>query len=83
MDVQSLPSLEKIIIGDYCFSSLQKDKSMSIVNCSRLQDVKIGDYSASMFNTLHMEQLPSLLTLEFGRETFIEVSLELNSENRW
>ena len=83
MDVQSLPSLEKIIIGDYCFSSLQKDKSMSIVNCSRLQDVKIGDYSASMFNTLHMEQLPSLLTLEFGRRTFIEVSLELNSENRW
>ena len=76
--VEGLNALERIQIGEWCFSynsrwnEVRDSKSSQgfcrIRKCPKLKSICSGDYSFSIFHSLELENLPSLETLEFGEK---------------
>mgnify|MGYP004718225245 FL=1 len=76
--VEGLNALERIQIGEWCFSynsrwnEVRDSKSSQgvcrIRKCPKLKSIRSGDYSFSNYHSLELENLPSLETLEFGEK---------------
>ena len=69
-----LSKLERVVIGNNCFTKKKNDHSRSInpnrhfylKNCERLRELKIGRYSFSDYSVCEIENVPSLEVIEMG-----------------
>ena len=71
--LENLPSLEKIEIGDECFTAgsvKRKEGCFSIVKCSNLQSIEIGEKSFRDYYSFNLGQLPSLRSIHFKARSF-------------
>ena len=87
-----LPTLEKVVIGDNCFTKhknrfgLNEKRRFCLRNCERLKELRIGRYSFSDYSVCAIENMPSLEVIEFGEVDYVScnffyASMELRSES--
>ena len=87
-----MSALEKVVIGDVCFTSQEDLAVISAKNrfflkdCARLREVKIGSNSFNDYSVCEIENVPSLEVMEVGdlnEETynFYSASLELKGDS--
>ena len=85
--------LEKVVIGDVCFTPRDNDILVNASNCfflkdcMRLRELKMGRYSFIDYSVCEIENLPSLEVIEIGSNlnrsyNFKHASLELKSASR-
>ena len=85
--------LEKVVIGDICFSSRgdwadnSANNRFFLKDCERLRELKIGSNSFNDYSVCEIENLPSLEVIEIGDlnesgANFYHASLELKSDSR-
>lgn len=75
--------LEIMEIGDKNFSCYKErvwddmslDGCLRIVNCPKLQSIRVGEYSFSDYHSLELRNLPSLQSIQMGEWCFFEAPL--------
>ena len=88
-----MSALEKVVIGDICFTSQENAALVNASNCFflkdcvRLRELKIGSNSFNDYLVWEIENLPSLEVMEVGDlnesgTSFYHASLELKSDSR-
>ena len=88
-----LNRLERVVIGENCFTKEKNDYPRSInpnrrfylKNCERLRELKMGCGSFSDYSVCEIENVPSLEVIEMGdvnkeSDNFYYASLELKSD---
>ena len=89
-----LNSLERVVIGKYCFYSVSYDvnkdgidpnRHFYLKNCKKLRELKIGCDSFEDYSVCEIENVPSLEVIEMGElnqwsGNFSHASLELKSD---
>ena len=84
--------LEKVVIGDVCFSSRENATLVNAKNrfflkdCERLRELKIGSNCFNDYSVCEIENVPSLEVMEVGRlnrsgTNFYHATLELKSDS--
>ena len=92
VELIGLPTLEKVVIGDNCFTKhknrfgLNEKRRFCLRNCERLKELRIGRYSFSDYSVCAIENMPSLEVIEFGEVDYVScnffyASMELRSES--
>ena len=92
VELIGLPTLEKVVIGDNCFTKHKKcfglnaKRRFSVRYCERLKELRIGRYSFSDYTVCAIENMPSLEVIEFGEVDYVScnffyASMELRSES--
>ena len=87
-----MSTLEKVVIGDVCFTSQEgcivigTNNSFFLKDCVRLREVKIGSNSFNDYSVCEIEDLPSLEVMEIGSNPklscgFNYASLELKGDS--
>ena len=85
--------LEKVVIGNVCFTSQEgcivigTKNSFFLKDCARLRELKIGSNSFNEYSVCEIEDLPLLEVIEVGElneeaYNFYYASLELKSDSR-
>ena len=85
-------ALEKVVIGDVCFSSRENAVVVNAKNrfflkdCVRLRELKIGSNCFNDYSVCEIENVPSLEVMEVGRlnrsgTNFYHATLELKSDS--
>ena len=82
-EISGLSELEIMEIGDKNFSCYKErvwnDMSLNsclrIVNCPKLQSIRVGEYSFSDYHSLELRNLPSLQSIQMGEWCFFEAPL--------
>ena len=85
-------ALEKVVIGNVCFTSQENwavkgaKNRFFLKDCARLREVKIGSNSFNDYSVWEIENLPSLEVIEMGvmnklSYNFFWASLELKSDS--
>ena len=88
-----MSTLEKVVIGDVCFTLRKNAVLVNASNCfflkdcARLREVKIGSNSFNDYSVCEIEDLPSLEVMEIGDlnesgANFCHASLELKGDSR-
>ena len=72
LEIENLSELESITIGNNSFT--RKDGSYRVVNCPKLESIRIGGYSFYNYHSFEVNNLPSLQTIDFGDYCFYLVS---------
>ena len=86
-------ALEKVVIGNVCFTSQEgcivigTKNSFFLKDCARLRELKIGSNSFNEYSVCEIEDLPLLEVIEVGElneeaYNFYYASLELKSDSR-
>ena len=92
MIMVGMNTLEKVVIGDVCFSSRENAVLVNAKNrfflkdCVRLRELKIGSNSFNDYLVWEIENMPSLEVMEVGDlnesgTSFYHASLELKSDS--
>ena len=87
-----MSALEKVVIGDVCFTSqedwevIRAENCFLVKDCARLRELKIGSNSFNDYSVCEIQDLPSLEVIEVGdlneeAYNFYSASLELKSDS--
>ena len=87
-----MSALEKVVIGDVCFTLRDEDIHANakipffMKDCARLRELKIGSNSFTEYSVCEIENVPSLEVIEMGKlnessGNFYHASLELKSDS--
>ena len=93
LDLIGLNALERVVIGNGCFTKAGYDpmkdaknpnRRFCLKDCERVKELKIGCESFSDYSVCVIDHLPSLEVIEMGNmnkesENFYRASLALNS----
>ena len=81
-------ALERVVIGNNCFTQSTKDKSICDPNhhfyakdCERLRELEIGWNSFYDYDVCQIENMPSLEAVEMKSTMFYHASLQLKSDS--
>ena len=88
-----MSTLEKVVIGDICFSSRgdwadnSANNRFFLKDCERLRELKIGSNSFNDYSVCEIEDLPSLEVIEMGElneeaYNYYYASLELKGDSQ-
>ena len=72
-ELNGLSELESVVIGEKSFrisDSERSDGTYRIVNCSKLKSIQIGDRSFADYHSFELNNLPSLQSIDIGRDCF-------------
>ena len=79
-------ALERVVIGNNCFTQSTKDKSICdpnhhfyVKDCERLRELEIGWNSFYDYDVCQIENMPSLEVVEMKSTMFYHASLQLKS----
>ena len=83
--LDGLNELESVKIGKNSFSDyadISKGSKCLIMNCDRLREVEIEDWSFLWYEVLELKNLPSLHSIQMGENAFVNChSIVFESEN--
>ena len=86
VELIGLSKLERVVIGNNCFTQSTKDKSVCDPNhhfyakdCERLRELEIGWNSFYYYDVCQIENMPSLEAVEMKGTMFYHASLQLKS----
>ena len=82
-EISGLSELEILEFGDKNFSCYKErvwndmslDGCLRIVNCPKLQSIRVGEYSFSDYHSLELRNLPSLQSIQMEEWSFYEAPL--------
>ena len=72
-ELDGLSELESVVIGQKSFrigSSERSDGSCRIVNCPKLKSIQIGYRSLEDYQSIELNNLPSLQSIDMGEQSF-------------
>ena len=71
-ELNGLSELESVVIGKNSFriSDRRSDGSCRIVNCPKLKSIQIGYISFGDYRSFELNNLPSLQSIDIGRDCF-------------
>ena len=81
VELDGLRELESVVIGQRSFTYAKTDYDIRyhvtrtdgvcrIVNCPKLKSIQIGDWSFSDYHSFELNNLPSLQSIDIGRDCF-------------
>ena len=72
-ELDGLSELESVVIGEWSFRINyyeRKDGSYRIVNCPKLKSIQIGYRSLEDYQSIELNNLPSLQSIDMGEQSF-------------